>query len=651
MIQIKNYNLIEYAHELPQTPEVFALDFETTSGNPKVEAFNPYLTAKIAGAAITWGGEAYYIPVRHRHGRNISAEDFRVWLATSLSKCKLWVNQGIKFDLHFASEELQSLPVQQVHCILQTAKLMDSNRGFGRGGYNLTDLARDYIGKDISPFELEVKMYLKAIKSKDYGDVPTDIMGPYACEDAITAWELYHWQVAHFPQEMLPLYNTEMQLLLTLFDVEKLGLHVDKSELMQQEFLRVHKLNKLEEEIHELSGTPIRPHTADDCFDLFCNRLGLPVMGYTKAGQPSFGYDQLSAYLQHPQVVDSPKNTRLVKAILEFRESWTLVNMFIRPYQMLCDKYDNLHPNYNPILVTGRLSCSKPNSQQLSLDARRLIHPLPGQAFLSADYSQIEFRIIVHYIQALDAIEAYLQDPDKDFHTWVAEMCEIPRGPAKTVNFGIGFGAGKKRLIAMLSSNPDLAQLVKSSIDTMIMEGKLLSEERIEKFGELLKLRAEGIYEKYHDTLPSLKTTLKRAERICKQRGYVYNLYGRRRHLTPDVAWLSFNALCQGTAADIGKEAMNRLAPRYNPQMKEWGIKIAAMVHDEILFMGPITIMQRPDVRKYISDIMEQPSVKISVPMRVAFGYSELNWAVAAKESEVDRTSYDLGLVEEDDAD
>src|SRR3990172_7719772 len=655
----ENKYLIQRGDSLPSPREDrLYLDVETVSGNPKHGGLCAHLGDRIAGFSVTWNtaNDAWYVPLRHKNSDNIDLEIARKWLLSVITTACNWTNHNIKFDMHFVAAENIKLPSHDAYryiCTVVSAKLLDTNRGFGRGGYGLDALVRDWCKYDITASGEKMHGYLKSIGSKDYGDAPADLTAEYACEDVVATKRLdEHISTELIRQENMGLHrvaNTETLLTPVLFDIECEGLRVDPNELQLQEFKTLCRLAKLEAEIDTAAGYPIRPHVSGDCHDLFCNKLGFRVLEWTPKGGPSFAYSALKAYSTLPEVVMNEKYSRLVDAILEYKDLYALLNMFIRSYQTLHSGDGVLHPNYNQVLVTGRMSCTQPNVQQLNYDARCLIHPPPGEAFLSADWSQIEFRLIAHYIIAVEVLSAYAKNPDIDFHTWVAEMCGIDRDPAKSVNFATGYGAGKNKIFKMLSSNPTLVKFVNTHINTSIEDNKLDSHQRVDAFHLMIMTLVEDVYNKYHEVLPTLKTTIKQAERVCRSRGYVFNIYGRRRHLTSDLAWLSFNALCQGSAADIGKEKLVSLSPRNCAKMREWGIRIAASVHDEILFVGPPERLKSPDVLKYIANDMEHPSVELRVPIRVKFGYSEKNWAEASKESKVDRTAWDLDLIRVED--
>ena len=333
--------------------------------------------------------------------------------------------------------------------------------------------------------------------------------------------------------------------------------------------------------------------------------------------------------LSYPLVRESPKVTNIVTKIRQYRKLHTLNSIFLQPYQE--HQIDGLmHPDYNQIVRTGRMSCRRPNSQQLSKEAKALIHPpSDDMEILSWDYSQIEFRLIVHYIKDAAAIAAFTKNPDTDFHQWVADMCQIPRDPAKNVNFAIAFGGGKARVVSMLSLNMDLVGNLADKADQLIEAGKCDISQRQKVFELLCNQRGEQVYNEYHGTLPGIKSKTKTARDNLISRGFVFNAYGRQRHLPEKAGFRAFNTIIQSCAADVIKERMVALAPRYNKFIRYLGIKNFASVHDEVAMYAPKGLSKDMVTLMEIKSQFEDTAIKFRVPMRIACGVSDKNWAIA----------------------
>jgi DNA polymerase I-like protein with 3'-5' exonuclease and polymerase domains len=392
------------------------------------------------------------------------------------------------------------------------------------------------------------------------------------------------------------LLDIEIGVTAILFDIERLGMRTEPHMLRALNVYYIAELLRIEKQIEVATGYSIRPHVNDDCYDLLCNHFGLPVLRWTvdedtkEEKNPSFAKDVLFEYLTYP---GAP--AEIVRLLLQYREMNTFRTLFLDTYLRL-NLDGRLHPDINQTVRTGRMSVRRPNSQQLNKTAKKLILPDTGFSFLS--------------------IKAYNENPDTDFHQWVADMVHIKRRPAKTVNFCIGYGGGKKRLITLLMKEPELvAELLAQYKDP-------------ETFNAAAAARAEYVYNSYHRALPTLKTTSRAAEMRCRSRGYVFNLFGRRRHLPSQACHRAFNALNQSTAADILKE---RLIPVWEI-CKANKVRITALVHDEFLFHG-----EHAAIRAALPELiecLEQPEVQLSVPLRCSYGISDKSWW-AAGESEL----------------
>lgn len=614
-------HIVESVAELPalQNAKIIYVDFETTSGDPKLKALDPWRHCDVAGLCITVDDEpsAWYLPVAHQYGNNLPREAVEKWWLNVVSSCDMWVNHNIKFDAHVSANALGVLAECRLYCTLTMAKIIDSDRTF-RGGYGLEALSLAWLHEDISDYSQRLAPYLH--RNKDYGRVAIEVLGEYGCQDVLTARRLHRYIEAHLPERCKRVRDIELALTPLLFEMERTGMHVHPQELRIGEFQALNRLQEIDAELAGIVGRAFRPHVNDDCFDVLCNQYGLPVMGYTDTGNPSFDKFALVQYSHHPH---APAN--VIALMQEYRHLNTLIGFFLRPYQHL--EIDGvLHPSYNQAVRTGRMSCRNPNAQQLSPDAKKLIHPPPGYSFISTDASQIEFRIICHYIQNPKAIAAYHENPDTDFHAWVAEMCGMARDPAKSINFMMGYGGGKKLAIKMLASNMEIVGRLQAEIDKLVAAGKINAAEADTTFATLCEEHAGRVFRRYHETFPELRQTSYRASRALKQKGYVFNLYGRERKLPEQFAHHAFSTLCQSTAADLVKERMIALAI----ELRGSPVRFVAQVHDEIVLIAPTEIARDPRLLCAITELLEQPECDLRVPVRWDIGVSDKDWLEAS---------------------
>jgi len=627
MIRFENGGiLVNHPSELPNfvgASSVF-LDFETTSGDEKQDSLNPWHHCGIAGIAITVDDcpNAYYIPFQHwEHADQQAAAD---WLYDVLMNCDYWINHNIKYDAHVLANQLNIIPKCKFICTLTLSKLIDSDR-IMRGGYGLDALSLSWLSEDISKYEARLKPYL--VNNQDYGRIPADILGEYACQDVLTNRRLWGFLLANLPEESGGVWNTEIELTKRLYEMERNGMPIDPTELQITEYKTLNRMLKIDDELTKICGRSFRPHVNEDAYDVLCNQYGLPVLAYTKdkhgeeTNNPSFDKYALAMYLAQPHApID------LIVLMQEYRKHSQFNSLFLTPWQRL-HRNGRLHPIYNQCVRTGRLSCSDPNAQQLNELAKMLVHPKPGYAFISIDASQIEFRFIVHYIQDASAIAAFHENPDTDFHEWVGLQCGVSRKPAKTINFGIAFGEGKKKLTKQLSSNVELVGIIKEQVELMIASGDIPREQEQAYFMSLAAARALHVYNTYHRTFPTMKATMRDIERVLKARGHVRNMFGRRRVLPPDKAYRGFNTLNQSSAADWMKERTVALCTMIDGT----GIEFVASVHDEILLQAPIEIANDPRTIRDLVAFMETLTIPLRVPIRCSVGMSAKDWKSASK--------------------
>lgn len=655
----RRWHVVQSPEELPDLTggKELWMDVETNGLYPW-SAQHGHRMCGIA-ATVDDANEAWYVPFRHRDGRwNIPLSAATAWMQRGLPKRATWANANVKFD---ARHMLHDGYVHEgaMHDTTVAAKLHDSDRFT----YHLKDIGKDWLGREADERD-KIREYLDGLKKAwqrsarkvadrgrepDYSDIPADLLGEYACQDVFLNRDVQRHCDKNRPADVEPVWRLETKLTPVLFDMEREGMRVDRMQLRLAEARCLRRLIEIQERLEHLIGREY-VDSAQSNHDVICNQLGLPVLarqgesqeltfdgfdpadGEREDGEPespSFDKHALARYAVHPDVLGSERAKETIELIIENRRENHFLTLFIRVFNEHMDGGGVLHPDYNQVVRTGRTSCRKPNAQQMSKRAKQLIVPPEGMRILSADASQIEFRIIVHYIQDKAAIAAYLADPRTDFHQWVADQIGIERKPAKNVNFATGYGAGRRKVTSMVAANPVIMERVGKRVNEMIADGQLREHERDQAYRRMCRIIAERIYEDYHARFPGIRTLTRIAEGRCRQRGWVMTAFGRRRHLGPRAAHRAFNAAVQGTAMDYIKTRMVALAPRYNDWARDVGLRPSQCVHDELTWHVPAGVAADPAVRAEIERMLEVQEVQFRVPFVWEMGVGS-TWAEAA---------------------
>jgi len=574
------------------------LDLETTSQDDEKTSLSPWRDCKLLGICITVDDfpNVLYIPLRHqRQGafKNLPIEPVKQWLSDVLATCEEWINHNIKYDAHALYNDFGIYPRCKLVDTLCLAKMYNSSKF----KYTLTLCMSEDLSYAIGGFEYEMQQYLDG--SKDYGVVPIDKMAKYGAVDAAAVRELHRFYIKHIPEECSRIRDVEIDLTPMLFDMENTGMLLDMELIANDMLLFPQFLGNLKRGImEELGVSDFKPNVNKHCQDLICGTMGLPVIEYTdREHKPSFSAKALEGYKN--MVKDKVKVIHYLEA---WKRHYKLLTSFVRPYYR--QQIDGLlHPDYNQIVSSGRMSCRTPNAQQLPPLAKKYIVPPEGYSVVDVDFSQIEFRVIIHYTNDTRCIESYKNDPNTDFHSWVQEMCHLTRSQAKTLNFRLGYGGGKKSTALALTTTKGFIGH-NEELDTAIERG-------------------ENIYDNYYKQLPALRTTRWRASNVLRSRGYTRTIMGRHRHLPEKAAFKAFNSSCQGTAADLFKAATVRLQP-YLEEHDE--IQLFGLVHDSWCLYIPTEEVEERS--KEIVEIVEQlpENVKFRVPIKADTKSSLKNW-------------------------
>ncbi len=594
--------------DLRQVDEI-AIDLETKDPGLKERGSGSVIgDGDVVGIAVATAHYKGYFPIAHEGGGNMDRKQVLNWLQDILNAPSTKIFHNAIYDVCWLRR--LGLTIQgDIVCTMIASAVTDENRF----RYDLNSLSWHYLGygKNESALAEAAESWGIDPKAEMY-KLPAMHVGGYAERDAeITfgLWQEMKKEILH--QDLEDIFDLETELFPCLVDMRFKGVRVDieKAHLMKKDFIKEENnlLNKIESE------TNVRPQiwAARSIAQVFEN-LKIPFERTEKTDAPSFTKNFLQEH-KHPVVNMIAKAREINKAHTTFIDSII--------------KYEHngrIHAEINQLrnagggTVTGRFSYQNPNLQQiparnkdLGPKIRSLFLPENGCKWGCFDYSQQEPRLVVHYASlyklpsVYDVIDAYNNDPNADFHQTVADMAEIPRSQAKTINLGLFYGMGKAKLQAELGVS---------------------------------KEKAAELFNTYHAKVPFVKQLMTKASNRSQDRGQIRTLLGRlcRFHLWepnqfgmhkalphedalrehgPGIrrayTYKALNKLIQGSAADMTKKAMLEL-------YKE-GIIPHIQIHDEL----DLSIKDDTEAKKVI-EIMEE-AVKLEVPNKVDYEFGN-NW-------------------------
>ena len=319
---------------------------------------------------------------------------------------------------------------------------------------------------------------------------------------------------------------------------------------------------EISEKLNEIAGEEINPGSKKDITEILVNRLGFQPVTYTKP----------SVRFPNGQVQWTTENLKLLRnPIANLFAEYSHLTHF---YSTYCEGFENrigddnkLHTDFQQSgALTGRLSSRGPNLQNLPPEAIEFLLARQGEILLKFDYSQIEYRIFGHYANDENIINQYITNVNTDFHQRVADMLNCDRGSAKTMNFGLLYGKGKKKLL-------------KEIIDMMIDNPEL----DLSKYGSTPEEIASNFYNAYHNKIPSLRQLNNRVQNKINTTKELRNYLGRFYYFEYDEqndrifnVYAGLNYLCQGTAADIFKDRMVFVCNKYKD------LHLLSNIHDAL---------------------------------------------------------------------
>ena len=572
--------------------KIFALDLETTSLRP--------VQARAVGVSFSCHtGEACYIPLGHSYlgmpdqlGVDWVFDKLKPILEDPEIKK---VGQNIKYDFIVLKNEGVQLQGIAFDTMIASYLLNPSSRA-----HNMDALALEYLGHTTIKYKDVVGTASKEI---GFDQVQIDRATEYAAEDADITWRLYEKLSGLLKGDDLKIFEKlELPLLEVLGDMELQGMALDKPHL-QKLSQRIHLLlTEQEKEIYELAGEQFNINSPKQLSVILFEKLELPVIKKTKTGYSTdvSVLEELSAEHELPEV------------ILLYRQLAKLKSTYVDALQEeIFGKTVRVHTSFNQsVAATGRLSSSNPNLQNIPIrtemgrEIRKSFIAEESNKILSADYSQVELRVLAHMSEDDSLIDAFINGEDihtrtavEIFGTTAERLDAQARRMAKAVNFGIVYGLSAFGLSRQLKIFPK---------------------------------EAKKFIDKYFQLYKKVKTYMERTVEDARDIGYTLTLMNRKRYL-PDLnsknrqareaaERIAINSPVQGSAADLIKLAMINLDREI--AQKKLNSRMILQVHDELVFECPSE--EEEEMRALVKKEMEEV-MPLKVPLVVDIGWGD-NW-------------------------
>ena len=624
-----------------RSAEEISIDLETRDPDLKKLGSGAITgNGEVVGIAVAVDGWKGYFPIAHEIGPNLDRKKVLDWFTDVCSSPATKIFHNAMYDVCW----IRNLNIKINGLIVDTmiaASLIDENRF----SYTLNTMSWAYLNKGKNEARLIEAAKERGLDAKaEMWRLPAMEVGSYAEQDASLTLELWQkFKKIIIEDDLQNVFNLETDLFPCLVDMRHLGVRVDIEKANQLKTALAIKEENLIQQIKIETGVEVQLMAARSIAPLF-DKLNLPYSKTEKSGEPSFTKNFLVTH-KHP----------VVRMIAEARKINKVRTTFIDSI-IKHEHKGRIHADINQIrsddggTVTGRFSYSNPNLQQIPARdpdtgplIRSLFIPEEGCKWGTFDYSQQEPRLVAHYALKFelpsvnDIADSYENDPSTDFHKIVAEMADIPRSQAKTINLGLFYGMGKAKLMNELDLTKDKAddlfkkyhdrapfvkQLMNKVMNAALNKGqiKTLLERRCRfpKYEPILKGSDWGKYipaedEERMKELQEMGPILKDFEgNVIKEKdGKPKKNYWHNNPTRRAFTYKALNKLIQGSAADMTKRAMVNL-------YKE-GYLSHIQIHDELDFS-----IESKDQADKIKKIMEQ-AVDLEVPNKVDYE-SGPNW-------------------------
>ncbi len=611
--------------ELPDITSAAKIAIDVETRDPNLKKNGPgWATGdgEVVGYAVAVDGWSGYIPIRHLGGGNLDEKQVNKWLRKVFECPADKIMHNAQYDLGWIKRMGFTVNGRIIDTML-VASLLDENRF----SYSLNALAYEHLGKTKSEKALVQAAREFGVDPKaEMWKMPAMYVGPYAEVDAVLTLELWNYFSTMLGKEDLwSIANTELDLLPCLVDMTMRGVRIDVNRVERTRDMLLKREKEVMKEVKRITGIDVEIWAAQSLSKAF-DKLDI-AYPKTEKGAPSFTKQYLN---ENPHPV--------AKLVVEARNLNKTSGTFINTIIKHCRSDGRIHSHINQIrsddggTVSGRISMSNPNLQQIPARdpelgpmIRSLFLPEEGEQWAAIDYSQQEPRILVHYAHvygktrgiplegAAEFVEAYNTDPSTDFHTMVAEMTNIPRKQAKTINLGLMYGMGVNKMAESLDIPVEEAKkLVKQYHDRVpfvkgLMTGVMNRLNEKSSAGAIRSLGGRKCrFEMWEPDTFAMNKALPYREAV--------ETYGPTTRLKRAYTYKALNRLIQASAADMTKKAMVAL-------YKEGKLPLV-QIHDEIA-MSVKNVDEAKEIAKVMENVLplEVPS-KCDVEIGPSWGES-----------------------------
>jgi DNA polymerase-1 len=592
---VHNYSVISEPAELKEfvkkmeSLKEFCFDSETTSINA--------LDSELVALSFSWEKSTGYL-IHFPESQQETEALLKIIRPVFENPVSLKIGQNMKFDI----QVLANYGIEVRGALFDTMiahYLLEPDMR-----HNMNLLAETYLS--YSPVHIESLIGEKGNNQKNMRSVPLESLKEYAVEDADVTFQLKNVFEPKIKAEGLGdlSRNIEMPLINVLAAMERYGVRLNQEDLKSITINLREDIISLEKEIYSLAGTEFNISSPKQLGDILFVRLKLDDNAkVTKTRQFITNEEILQRLVNKHPIVDK---------VLEYRGLRKLLSTYVEALPLLVDKKTGrIHTSYNQAVAsTGRLSSNNPNLQNIPVrdargrEIRKAFVPEPGHIFLSADYSQIELRLMAHLSKDKSMIADFLSGNDihaataaKIFGVEIKDVTREMRSRAKTANFGIIYGISSYGLSERLTIG---------------------------------RKEAKDLIDGYFASYPGVKVYMDESIKKARDLGYVTTMFGRKRYL-PDIHSRNqvvrgnaernaINAPIQGSAADIIKIAMVRIYERMKSE--KYHSKMILQVHDELIFEVEISELEK--LKEMVIYEMSN-SVNLDVPLKVDWGTGN-NW-------------------------